>query len=195
MASKAIRQTKELKNLDTVYGPGFLNATYLSVLMNPVTQGSNANERTGRQIRVERIRLALTFGSNTAAVVLADAVRYVVFLDRESRGGAALQADVLQNIGTQAAAINSSYDADNVPARFKILSDGIINLVPRFSGQVMYESAVLDIPVNAMIHYYNTSAGTIADIEKGAIYVFFMGTAAANFSTVAADVRLWFRDV
>jgi hypothetical protein len=193
LVTTILRAAHERKSFDVSQTSTLLNGTFQQFLLNPILQGTSALNRTGRQVKVESIRLSVLLTTNAA--VNFDVVRFFVVLDKESRGGACQQADILQTNATQTYAINSAYDPDNVPARFKILLDEVVALNTHVSLSSYVGFVKKNVPVNTMVHYYNTTAGTIADIEKGSIYLFVQGLQGTSYSYLAFDSYLTFRDI
>jgi hypothetical protein len=200
-AARVILEAHEPKNLDLTGSGGLSTTTGQLTLLNPIIQGTTGNNRSGREIKLDHLRLNMTFtiaGQNDI-----DIVRYIVFLDKESRGTAPAVGDVVQNATFGIGAILSSHNFDNVPSRFKILADEIVILKPTVSvnstntvWQNDIKHRLLHIPLKSLTHYYNASnAGTIADIDSNALYLVTWGQDATNPVIFAYDSRVVFRDL
>jgi hypothetical protein len=198
-AAQIVRASHELKNFPlSVTGNSLSTSTYVPVLLNAVQQGSSANNRTGRKIQMEKLRLALDFEVDPNNSY--DYVRVVLFLDRESRGGAPGAGDLLTNTTSLEHQVLSSLNEDN-KNRFKILFDDNItirqNTINSSSGYLFggVQRVNVTIPLKAKVDFYNTTTGTIADIDQGALYMFFFGFAANHPTGFSYDTQLFFRDV
>lgn len=193
IVAQAVRAAHELKRNDQGQVYTALNATFQSFLLNAVLQGSGGSNRTGRQANLEKLRFTFAVQNNTALIV--DEVRLTLVYDKLSRGAAPQQADVIANNSTQTYALISDFDMDNVPARFQILMDKRIVLLPRFSGQNVIVQETMDIPLKKRMHFYNTTIGNITDIDVGAIYLIASCISAANFPLLAFYSSIFFRDI
>jgi hypothetical protein len=195
LVSSVVRATHEPKNLDVSYALANMNATYQSLLLNPINQGTGGSNRTGRQISADHLRIHAFLYLPTVAVS-GDQVRFMVVWDKEARGAAPVQADVLANVANQVTSLNSAYQFDNVPTRFTVLFDRKFNVIPRFSGQIFAEHFEVEVPLKGRrAHFYNTTGSGVADIDSGSIYAFWMGYAAADFCQLSFESRLVFRDL
>jgi hypothetical protein len=201
MSSAAIiRASHEPKNLDQASSYSLSTTTGTLVLLNAILQGSSGVNRTGRQVKLDHLRLNLAF--NQTNQVPADFVRYIVLMDRESRGSAPAVGDVLTNTTFGIQAVLSSHNFDNVPSRFKILADEVLisNATVSTSStnatwNEPWNHRLIHIPLKQTVHYYNTSAGTIADIDSNALYLITWGQNSTNPTELYFDSRLVFRDM
>jgi hypothetical protein len=200
-ATAIVRASHEPKNLDESNSSAMSTASGTLVLLNAITQGVTGNTRTGRQVQLEHLRLNMLFYSNTA--IDQDAYRIIVFIDKESRGAAPVVGDLLTNttVGVSGAVL-SSHNFDNVPSRFKILADEMIVNQPTVSISATnaawnqpYQHRLYHIKLKTVVHYYNTSAGTVADIDSNALFFLIYGVNTSNPGTFVYDARLVFRDM
>lgn len=197
---RVLRAANELKNLDTT-GSGALSGTAYNLYpLNNITQGATGNTRTGRMVMAEAIRIGLILTLNSANIY--DFVRIIVVFDKECRGSSLGSSDILTSNSFGTEQIISSYNFDNVPSRCNILHDEVVPLHhfvatnatnTAWAGGIF--SRVFHVPVKRRVHYYNTSAGTIADIDSGSLSLFVMGSSGSNESTLSLDVRHTFRDL
>jgi hypothetical protein len=199
--AQIVRASHEPKNWDStasqVAFPG--STTPVIVLLNAIVQGVTGNDRTGRQVHMESLRLGLFFNANQSDN-MDDLVRIMVVLDRECRGAQFTDADLWTNNSTTAGQIVSSYDFDNVPNRFTILHDEVILLAPTAYNGTTLTQKRFPVTINKSlksrkVHYYNASAGTIADIDSGALFLVLQSLNTINPSQYSYDVRVVFRDV
>jgi hypothetical protein len=199
--AQVVRATHEPKNLDLfATGLSLSSTSYTPVLLNPIVQGTSGANRTGREVRLESVRLALNFQSN-ASQLTSDCIRITVFRDDECRGTApGYYADVLQNGVFGQEALNSSFNFDNIQRRFKVLFDKRITLNPSAGVTTAYGTVYALVMIEEKLgfksHYYNASnAGTIADIDSGALYLCVTALNASNVSGWNYDSRVIFRDL
>jgi hypothetical protein len=193
-----IRASHEPKNVDTYVNTG-ITANNYSTLLNPISQGTSGNNRTGRQVINNRLELRLSFDSDPSSLQ-DDMVRILVVRDKESRGAAPSIADVLQVNTTPYYSVVSPYNFDNVPSRFQILVDDQV-LVPNRTSPTTTTSNLTRVVYNRLMnlnfktHYYNTNAGNITDIDDGAVYLFVLSTTVTKVSSVWIAARMIFRDL
>jgi hypothetical protein len=201
---RVIRQTHEPKNVDLTGFTNLSSSSSTSYLLNATTQGvTGSGSRTGRQILLESIRLDLNFLNNTAAAY--DEVRAILVWDNEPRGSAVAIGDVLSNTTFGAPQLASAYNFDNVAPggkRLQILMDKRYSLQAKvqtgLTGAVYavdFKNTTHNIRLNKKTHYYNTSNGTIADIDSGSLYLFLIGFLTSAVSNVAIDSRVVYRDI
>jgi hypothetical protein len=87
-----------------------------------------------------------------------------------------------------------------VPSRFQILADDLV-LVPNRTSPTTTTSNLTrvvhkrDIPLGWNTHYYNTNAGTVADIDSGSITMFMISLTAVKVTSYWYSARLLFRDL
>jgi hypothetical protein len=197
-AAQVVRLSHELKNLSASVINASIAATYTPYPLNLVTQGTNANDRTGRRIRMERLLLTFDWVLNPSAP--RDEYRVLVVYDKESRGSAPALSDVLTNTASTNASLISSYNQDNAN-RFVICFDKAehktatvcYHSADSFSAAARWSHAI-SVPPN--VHFYNTSAGTIADVDSGSLYMFVIGlTPGGYYSSYSFDTQMYFRDI
>jgi hypothetical protein len=203
IVDQAIRSAHEVKNID-VQGLAqvFTNVSApLTFLLNPTTQGTTGTSRTGRKFKMESLRIsALTQSpSNT---IQDDVYRFIVFVDKDCRGAAPTVADVLQFTTFGVTEIVSPRNIDNM-SRFRVLYDKVQPIHPSIgaptgvagSVQIPMISWNVEIPLNTVVRCYNTSVGTIADIETNSVYMMAFAISTTNLSTLNFISRIKFRDL
>lgn len=196
-----IRATHEPKNLDiSSTGGSFSTTAYTLNPLNLILQGVTGNTRTGRQVRLESLRLSFNFQNQ--GTVSEDLIRVLVVYDKETRGTSPGSGDILQTNVFGLAQLNSAHNFDNVPTRFQVLADKVMSLTPTVttnSTNTAWNSPdnhlIMNIKIGRNTHYYNTSAGTSADIDSGGLFLLLMGKNATTGSAYSYDSRLVFRDL
>lgn len=183
-----------------------VNTTGSFTLLNAPVPGTGYNNRIGRKIAVRSVYIrgyiaveaALTSGSTL--LLNAQSCRMILFIDWQPNGAAPAVTDLLvsANVADQ---INP-----NNRDRFKILADKVYKFDPYIVSTTATQSCA---STNNQIYnikkykrmrletIYNAgTAGTVADITTGALYLFFLGSnaAGANADSVAVfstRVRYW----
>lgn len=196
-----IRAAHELKNFDLFVTGSLSNTTTpVQALLNQVDQGTGGSNRTGRQYMIEKLSLRFDFASS--GVLFGDVVRVVVVVDKESRGGTAVTADLLALNGALLTQSVSQFNFDNVPSRFKVLFDRRFPVNPCASPTTTttvpwFVPVDIELAPKQRVHCYNTTGGAQADIDSGAVYVFVYSATSTvgNPSTYTLHSRCSFRDL
>jgi hypothetical protein len=196
-----VRATHEPKyaNISVTGASGSISAYSSYSPLAVVTQGTAATNRTGRRILVDSWRLKLLLFQ--PSTIHSEIVRIILVRDNESRGSAASLGDVLQTSTFGFAAILSPWNLDNIPSRFQILADRTVPLTPSVpvalagtNWNTPYTPIEFNVPVNKVTHFYNTTAGTVADIDSGNLMFFLQQTGGTSIS-LNYDSLVQFRDV
>lgn len=186
-----------------------LNTTGSFNLLNFSVPGTDINQRVGRKIMCKSIFIRGFIspeGGNTAIVAgtletFAQLGRCIVFVDNQPNGAAPAVTDLL----AEATSV-SQLNLDNRD-RFKVLMDktfGVPNSVKSFTATgstcgsygncipfKKYKKIMVETVYNA------GTAGTIADINSGALYMFWIGNVVAGTGTdtnATISTRVRFED-
>lgn len=182
-----LRTRGERKVIDTVSADYQVNTTGSITLLNGVTLGTDYDERIGRKIVVKSCyirgwiapQLAATIGA--AALTPSQQWRMILLVDNQPNGAPPAITDILVS------ADPSSQLNLNNRDRFKVLVDKVF-----VSGPLLYGAAqpfLVDNSTKSVTCYkrldletiYNAgNAGTIGDINSGALYMVWIGSNAAG---------------
>lgn len=156
-------------------------------LLNGCQQGDDIGNREGRQIQMRSIELKLhTYG--TAGTGIDQIHRILLVLDKNPNGVAPAIADIIT-------ANTSGLRNLNNRKRFKILMDK--RLVINASGEPGTNKVIKKYKQCAYTTQYNAgNAGTIADINNGAIFLVTIGSSivGATAGTTFGYVRIRFTE-
>jgi len=154
-------------------------------LMNGMATGTTQiGDRIGRDIYMHELLVTGFVQNRTAAVI--NQARIMVVIDTMPGGATPVLNELLEGY-------SSLYFANKLTARrFIILYDNVIALVgqPATTGTDAVKSVNLRVPLNMAAYYNATNGGTIADIEKNALYVVTCGSNAAGTSAAEAYFSL-----
>lgn len=180
-----------------------VNTTGSFTLLNGTTLGSDYTNRIGRKIVCKSmyIRGFVTAENSlnlSAAATPSQQARMILLVDMQPNGAAPAVTDVL-NTAHPASQLNL-----NNRDRFKVLRDDVFTLDPisvaagsvGFCGTTTYEVSCYK-KMSLETIYNSGSAGTIGDINSGALYMFWIGSAVTGTNTDGAAVvsaRLRFLD-
>jgi hypothetical protein len=194
LVASVVRASHEPKNLDLSIALTNLNATSISIMLNPINQGSAATNRTGRVVVHDRLRISGVFNCPTTNP--GDIVRLTLVYDKESRGAACAFTDFLSTTASQVQAMNANFTLDSTPIRFKILADKRYEIKPSYSAQTFQQPYQLEVPLKGLrTHYYNSTGNGISDVDSGSLYLFYIALGAADFVQYSLDSHLIFRDI
>lgn len=199
-----LRRAGEKKLIDIAVATYQVHTTGSFTLLNGCIQGSDYNNRIGRKIFLKslyirgyvapQIALSSPIGADATT---AQQVRMIIFLDNQPNGATPVVTDLL-NTATPSSQLNL-----NNRDRFKILNDEVFVLNPistaaaTFSGlgEVIKEVNIYRrMGVEAI--YNAGNAGTVGDINSGALYMFWIGSNATgtNDANAIVSARVRFLD-
>lgn len=170
----------EFKSIEAgAFGGTAVNTTGAIALLNGCVAGADIGNRIGRQMELRSIQLQC-INSVTASTGVDQVHRVLLVYDRQSNGGAPAFNDVLNGA--------TIVDFRNLAnrKRFKILMDKKIQLSASSesgSREVWQYYRKLRHPVQ----YNGGSAGTIADIQTGSLYIMMIGQEAPG--ATAGDMK------
>lgn len=181
------------------------STTLGSQLLNGIIPGDDVFNRTGRHVQLNRLQLRgrINFFQD-GTTPLVDYLRMLVIYDRQANGAISTWAAVIQSVQNEGTSTSTSVGFPNESnrSRFLILSDKSWKTPSYTIGAAtgaehagqrdqMFNTQefMIDRNLKGLETAYNSgTAGTIADISSGAVYVFVQGL---NVST-AAQWRLQF---
>lgn len=188
----------ELKVADVAVGTVNVNTTgSFNLICNP-TLGSDFTNRIGRKIRIKSYYVR-GYVVVQAALVPTSPIstgcqmgRMIVFFDCQPNGAAPAVTDLLNT------ASPSSHLNLNNRDRFKILTDKTFVFDPFVYNTTATQSVITGTNTirplkkykrcDLEVIYNATSGGTIADINSGALYMFWIGSTASGTSQINAVV-------
>lgn len=199
LVSSVIRAAHEQKNIDTSFNttPPNTNVGTL-LLLNGTTQGSTGNSRSGRRFKMERLQIKMEVLSQNNADY-EDLFRVMVIYDKECRGAAFTSSDLFSVNTFGVFQCTSPINFDNLD-RFTIIDDKLLKwhadtTLTAPTLQRVYGRYTLDVPLNKLVKCFNTSAGTIADIDEGSLYLFYITNQTTNIPNPGGVARVVFRDL
>lgn len=172
------RGRSELKTVDTALNQVISN-TGTMFLFNGISQGTDYTNRDGRIVTMKSIywRFSITPNINATALAAGDSVRILIVYDCQTNGTAPTPANILQVVNPHSPMNLNFRD------RFKVLYDKQIGMSaaiyttgalttgsPTLKSFSMYKK--LDMET-----VYQSTAGAVADISTGAVYLMLLGLA------------------
>lgn len=192
--SMAVVQNRERKFFDTAYSSYNMSTTGLVVPIFIPILGSDYNNRIGRKTILKSLyirgRIAIENAVNLAVTnTPAQQVRMIVLLDQQPNGATAGITDILNT-----AEPSSQLNANNRD-RFKIIKDKTLVFDPLIINTTATQSFAIanrtmqEIKIykklNCEVIFNGTNAGTIGDINSGALLIAFVGSNATGTNTDA----------
>lgn len=162
-------------------------------LLNGCAPGSDIGGRLGRKITMKSVQWRIT--AQAAPTTTSGSLRTIIFLDMQANGVTPLIGDLLED-GSAAQAISSPLALAN-RERFRIISDKVHVLgspvasataVPLVVNQKGYKK------LNQEVIFNSGTAGTVADIQTGALHCFTMTTCGVASPVVSSFFRVRFTD-
>lgn len=197
----------ELKVIDTDYAVYTVNSSASITLLNLCALGSDMTNRIGRKyinksiyVRGYCSTIPAAAANKTNTQCIGQLARCILFVDYQPNGASPNSTDVLKeaNSGSQLNLNNRD--------RFRILWDKTYALGPyvvdttatqSIMGTCQQVAVVKKFKkINVETIYNSTNAGTIADINSGAIYMMWIGNVSGSTLSSAArvSVRVRFSD-
>lgn len=156
--------------------------------LNNLTQGATVAQRIGNKVVMKSIHLKL---SMVAGAAVQACVRFMMVYDRQPNGAFPLIADILTD---QPAGVATPYGGLNIAnkSRFNVIRDHFLTFDPA-------QSQVHNINIYAKGRWeaeYGSTAGTIADLRTGAMYLICFTTflAGGNVQMSNGSARIRFFD-
>lgn len=191
LANKAFEGVKFLKGIinselhkrDTVIGNfNIPNSTQPIQLLNGLTQGDGANQRTGNSLLMKHISIRGYVNFDTLGAVASTIVKYWVVCDTQQIGDTnPTFADIFSN-NDVLSLLNT-----NTVGRFKILKTGTLIR----TADVAQKQVNIDIPMS-MHTRYNGTAST--DIQRNGIYLCWTSNQSTNLPTASYLTRISYYD-
>lgn len=184
--------------------PAPVAATPVGYTLNNMQKGTDRNTRIANRIRMVSLELSAWIQGNPA-LTTGQVVRAVVFLDKQANGVLPTIADMM-NDPTVTNQYNSLFNPNTVPRRYQILMDKkwmfdpvIATTTTPATGIVTTVSAVqrmfrrkISLKLKQTL-YNDANAGTVADIIKPALYIYWF-TDVATAPIIAQEVVFRFKD-
>lgn len=162
-----------------------VSSTGSLAILNGMTKGDNVDNREGREIRCKALQFLFKSNLNVSAVHTT--IRYMFIIDKAPNGSILTAAEILDNVSLPTSSLKNL----DTRKRLIILKDALINLS---TTGVAEKSMKIYLPMNMLTVFNSGNAGTIADIESGALYLFMISDEATYLPTVTFNYRLRFID-
>lgn len=159
--------------------------------LNPLAQGVTSETRVGASIRMKNIFIRYRVSYNVSGDN-NQAVRVIVFVDKQSNGSITTVTDLLETADYLS-------PLDHLQGkRFHVLCDEMHSLYA--GGNGIYNKCFIDLEqteqTKALGHVeYKGTAGTIADVNTNAVYILFISSqATANYPAYDVYSRIKYID-
>ncbi len=189
MAAKALavaKLTKSLLNVErkeSSFASSVAPNTTGSILMlNGTAQGLDKDDRVGNSVRWTSILTRVRVEIHASAT--ASQARVIFIWDKQSNGALPAVTDVLQAANTLSS-LNTDFGK-----RFRVLSDQMYN-VSITGNQLQYKKVFRKLSLRTE---FGTTAGTIAAINSGTIFLLVISDEATNAPTVFHNTKLRYID-
>jgi len=183
----------ELKFVDTSQNAvGTLNSNFAAPgatnLMNGLVPGTDASTRIGRKVTIKSIYVRWTFQLGAGSTGGASH-RILIVYDKQANATAPGITDILTS--------NDFNQTNNLSNRDRFVTVADVLVDPISATGEFARSGVIYKKVNLETMFNAGSAGTIADITSGSLYIVVAqsGTIATTASTFLARTRVRYTDV
>ncbi len=161
------------------------------ILLNGTTRGADADSnRIGRNIQCKSLQWRVS-ARNEAANESPGPVRFVLVWDKDPNGALPAVTDVLETAST--AAMTNMANKDRfviLHSEFKTIPSGNGGIATGQAGVILFEGYK---KLNHKTTYNAGNAGTIADIQHGALYSLVLSDIAAGTADWDTDGRIRLR--
>lgn len=197
---RMINRTIETKFTYSAYGlvlANCLNTAPYFGLLNPLTQGDTDSNRTGDKVRFQYLTMNLFH--NLANTNINDITYRIAIIRAKNPRGVAPTASTLVVNGGTAQDPCEIWDEVNYDffSRYEVLYDSGVrvlhrNVTTNYTVATDYVSVACDFTTD----YSLGNAGTIADIDQNALYLYFRsGNGTANAHALSLSYKLTYKDM
>lgn len=193
-----IDRTSEKKFLNLQFGTAQLSVTAgsanpLLYILNPLLQGTSDNTRLGDRVRFSKLQLHVVLQA-PASITDTRNVCIRIIQVKEPRGVIPTNLQLYNN-ATPSPFDHPNFVTIDFPARFKILATKYVHFNPQIGTQTPVINTNFTINLKDMLTDYSIgNAGTIADIDRNALYISVISEGASTM-TVTIPYYLWYRDM
>lgn len=197
----------ELKVADIAATTYQVNTTGSFTLLAAPVPGTDFTNRVGRKVELKSVYIRgfvfpeAAASQGVAIDTIMEQARLIVFVDKQPNGAVPVVADLL-NTASTASMLNL-----NNRDRFRIIHDETFEFDPYYFSNTATQSYVSATNQIKPVKYFKKlnirtifnagTAGTIADINSEALYMFWIGNAAAGTNTdvnATVSTRVRFTD-
>ena len=214
VAKKEIAKAAEDKYIETVNTtiPFDVASGSVGTLLNGIQVGANSYQRIGRHIKLKYMLFKCRINQLTALTFADQVLRFLIVWDREPNGMATVPN--FSNVMASAAGTSDPFSFPNLSneKRFQILMDRTIKVPTQNASGLSGSTQTSSIEQREKNYFSKTiklnrktlftalgNAGTIADIDKGALFIVANALvyAAGNTNThqMVFNARILFEDV
>lgn len=162
----------EIKYVDNTISQA-ANTTGAVTLLNGIARGDDVSERVGRKVVMRRLTFSL-ISYVTPTTGVDQSHRFLLVYDKQSNGSAPAITDVL--VSASAVALPNL----NNRLRFVILADEVKALNASAEPGSYWATGMRKIQLSTTVQFNSGDAGTVADIQTGALYLITIGSEAAG---------------
>lgn len=194
---KAIDNTTEKKFIlvqSATLSTTFQNSAPIQVLLNGLTQGTTDNTRLGDRCRAKRLLMTVYVSVPVSATGLCSRYILDVLWYKNPRGGTPSFLN-LYGSNTPGAVEQFNYNTIDFSSRFQILSHQEHQNNPQAINTTSGFTFEVDLDLqDHMVDYSLGNVGTVADIDKGALYL-MMHVDNSLVTNVYYSYYYWYMDL
>lgn len=193
----------ELKVIDSGATNAQMNTTGTFILLNGLTQGTDYDQRLGRKFIIKSIQARgwVTPEYDNSALgaisVPSQYGRIIIFVDNQSNGATPVTTDLL-TVPLPNAPLNlNNRDRFRILRDFQFVFGPLLSVTTATQSQAAFGgNQITDVNFYERVDIETVNnagnAGTVADIQSGAVYAFYIGSQAAGTNT-DLNANLYYR--
>lgn len=195
---RMINSNEEFKAIYTHVETGnpYTGGAGLFTLLNGCSQGDGLSSREGREIRNRSVQIHLKHRYATSAPTYNYTLRAILFIDLEPHGSAPTASNLLRT--SEGQGYDEAFRNLDYRNRFVILKDKYLQgdiFDNNGTTFVLHDHQLVKYKkLNLKTTFNSGNAGTIADINKGALYLYLFNAESANPMQVFISAVVRFTD-
>lgn len=181
----------EDKYLDTNINFQPKQITPAQLCLNLVPQGTDNNQRIGRQIRVKSLELNFNFASLAATSDNHVWIKYYIVIDKKHSGGGVFPLNEYLTANDEVSFRNPDYSN-----RFQTIKKNTIELVKGTAKDGVHIEEYIDLTNNEYAKTeFDGTGGTLGDISAYPIYIVYVSSASVTgFGDIRGIARIRYVD-
>lgn len=192
LAIQALRKVRYIKGLvnsemfhiDKSYSSNTISGSGYIYNLTGIAQGDGINGRTGNSLLVRNLNWRLKFEINSSVTVDTSIMMAIVQDNQQQSDTDPQVTDIFASATPEALLATGNF------GRFKILYRKTFILTPASGGR----PAVEMVKYKNLYHHVRYNGVNATDIQKGGLYVVFVGSESTNLPTVTGTIRLGYHD-
>ncbi len=177
----------EFKFVDVDITTASVTTTYNKKLLNGLQKGTGSSDRIGRSVKMKSLDIGIICTRNVASTT-NNFVRVSLVYDRAPDASTVVSLEVFQTADNK---ILSPRNLD-FRNRFMIMKEWIFDIGNAGNRPAIHANYYKKLDMHAIFN--SSDLGTIADLEKGALYLMYVSDASTNAPSLTFYSRIRYLD-